>query len=71
MANPEAAKLVQEALLSTVGGGEDDAGLSALGADVLDYMNMMRLNDMLKMIAGSFPLEKKLALNNALIQIKK
>jgi hypothetical protein len=34
-------------------------------------MSMMRLSDMLKMAGDKVPMEAKVAINNALIQIKK
>jgi hypothetical protein len=36
-----------------------------------EFMNMMRLSDMLKMMGAGIPAEVKLQLNQALTQIKK
>ena len=41
------------------------------GEEMKRFMNMMRLSDMLKMAGDKVPMEAKIALNNALIQIKK
>lgn len=71
MANTETAMIVQEALGSVMSGEEGAGDWSTLGADVLEYMNMMRLNDILKMFAGGFPADKKLQLNEILTKIKK
>jgi len=42
-----------------------------MGESMKEFMNMMRLNDMLKMMGPSFPAEAKLQLNEALTKIKK
>ena len=42
-----------------------------MGESMKEFMNMMRLNDMLKMMGAGFPAEAKLALNEALTKIKK
>ena len=42
-----------------------------MGESMKEFMNMVRLNDMLKMMGPAFPAEAKLALNEALTKIKK
>ena len=72
MANPETAKILGETLAKLMGGAGDlMGGGMEMGESMKEFMNMMRLNDMLKMMGPSFPAEAKLALNQALTQIKK
>ena len=72
MANPETAKILGETLAKLMGGAGDlMGGGMEMGESMKEFMNMMRLNDMLKMMCPSFPAEAKLALNQALTQIKK
>ena len=46
-------------------------GMGAMSDAMKEFMAMMRLSDMLKMMGAGFPAEAKLALNQALTQIKK
>ena len=72
MANPETAKILGETLAAVMGGAGSMMGEGMeMGESMKEFMNMMRLNDMLKMMGPSFPAEKKLALNEALTKIKK
>jgi len=72
LANPETAAIVT-ALLQKVmaGAGDMMGGGMEMGESMKEFMNMMRLNDMLKMMGPAFPAEAKLALNEALTKIKK
>ena len=72
MSNPETAKILGEVLAKMMGGAGDlMGGGMEMGESMKEFMNMMRLSDMLKMMGPSFPAEAKLALNEALTQIKK
>ena len=42
-----------------------------VGDSMKEFMNMMRLSDMLKMYGGAVSADAKLALNEVLIKIKK
>jgi len=70
MSNPETAAILGEAL-KTVMAGAGGMGMGEMGESMKEFMNMMRLSDMLKMMGAGFPAEAKLALNEALTQIKK
>ena len=70
MANPETAAIVGEAM-GTVMQGAGGMGMGQMGESMKEFMNMMRLSDMLKMLGAGFPAEAKLALNEALTKIKK
>jgi len=72
LANPETAAIVSETFKSMMSGaGGLMGGGMEMGESMKEFMNMMRLNDMLKMMGPAFPAEAKLALNEALIKIKK
>ena len=53
------------------GAGDLMGGAMEMGESMKEFMNMMRLSDMLKMMGAGFPAEAKLALNEALTKIKK
>jgi len=69
-ANPETAAILAEAMAEVMQGAAG-MGMGEMGESMKEFMNMMRLNDMLKMMGAGFPAEKKLALNEALTKIKK
>ena len=72
LANPETAAIVKDTLGKLSGGGTnlmDDVDMS--GSQMAEFMNMMRLVDMIKMVGSAISAEEKVALNDALIQIKK
>jgi len=72
MANPETAAILgglMQQFMSGMGAGVAD--LSTMGEEMKQFMNMMRLNDMLKMAGDKVPAEVKLQLNEALTKIKK
>ena len=72
LANPETAAIVGETFAKLMGGaGGMMGGGMEMGESMKEFMNMMRLSDMLKMMGPSFPAEAKLALNEALTKIKK
>ena len=72
LANPETAAIVNELLAKMVAGaGGLMGGGMEMGESMKDFMNMMRLSDMLKMMGPAFPAEAKLQLNEALTKIKK
>ena len=70
--NPETAAIVT-ALLQKVmaGAGGMMGGNMEMSEGMKEFMAMMRLSDMLKMMGPAFPAEAKLALNEALTKIKK
>ena len=72
LANPETAAIVSETFASMMAGaGGLMGGGMEMGESMKEFMNMMRLNDMLKMMGPAFPAEAKLQLNEALTKIKK
>ena len=72
LANPETAAIVAETFKSMMAGaGGLMGGGMEMGESMKEFMNMMRLNDMLKMMGPAFPAEAKLQLNEALTKIKK
>ena len=72
MANPETAAILGEVLAKAMGGAGDlMGGGMEMGESMKEFMNMMRLSDMLKMLGAGFPAEAKLQLNEALTKIKK
>ena len=73
MANPETAAVLggfmaQAAAASSALMGE---GMGEMSEGMKEFMNMMRLSDMLKMYGGSVSLEAKIAINEALNKVKK
>ena len=72
MANPETAKILGETLAKVMGGAGNLMGNAMeMGESMKEFMNIMRLSDMLKMMGAGVPAEAKLALNEALTKIKK
>ena len=72
MSNPQTAAILSglmQQVAAGMGAGMIDA--ASMGEEMQKFMNMMRLSDMLKMAGDRVPMEAKIALNNALIQIKK
>ncbi len=72
LANAKTEPIVREILGKAMGGGPM-AGMAPKGDDnpMAEFMGMMRLSDLLKMAGGALPAEAKIALNEALIKIKK
>ena len=72
MGNPETAAILGDLFAKVMGGAGSMMGEGMQMSDSMkEFMNMMRLNDMLKMMGAGFPAEAKLALNEALTKIKK
>jgi beta-galactosidase len=72
LANPETAAIVSETFKSLMSGAGSLMGSSMeMGESMKEFMNMMRLSDMLKMMGAGIPAEVKLQLNEALTKIKK
>ncbi len=72
MANPQTAAILgglMQQMSSGMAAGMVD--MASMGEEMKRFMNMMRLSDMLKMAGDKVPMEAKIALNNALTQIKK
>ena len=71
MSNPETAAILGEAMKTVMAGSSSMMGDMEMGESMKEFMNMMRLTDMLKMMGAGIPAEVKLQLNQALTQIKK
>ena len=72
MSNPETAAILGETLSKVLGSsGGLMSGSMEMGESMKEFMNMMRLSDMLKMMGAGVPAEAKLQLNEALTKIKK
>lgn len=71
MANPQTAAILGNLMKQVTSMGMGMMDMDQVGSTMMDFMGMMRLSDMLKMAGGKFPMEAKLALNQALTQIKK
>ena len=72
LANPQTAAILgglMSKMAQRAGAGMIDAG--KMGEEMQQFMNMMRLCDMLKMAGDKVPAEAKIALNEALTKIKK
>ena len=72
MQNPETARILGgllEAMKQGAGAGVVD--MASMGPEMMQFMNMMRLSDMLKMAGDKVPTEFKIQLNEALNKIKK
>ena len=73
MANPETAAIIGGVLARKAGEGGTagfDIDIDKSSSAMAEFMNMMRLSDMLKMM-GDIPTEQKVAINDQLIKIKK
>ena len=72
MANPQTAAILGDLMKQVASGmGMGMVDMEQMGSTMMDFMGMMRLSDMLKMAGDKVPMEAKLALNQALTQIKK
>jgi len=72
LANPETAAILGGLFQKMMAGAGSMMGEGMeMGESMKEFMNMMRLSDMLKMMGAAFPMEAKLALNEALTKIKK
>ena len=72
MANPETAAVLGDFLKQAMrGAGVGVMDTSSAGSEMMEFMGMMRLSDMLKMGGDKVSLEAKVAINEALNKIKK
>ena len=72
MSNPETAAVLSGFMSQAMSGmGAGVADTENMGSAMKDFMNMMRLSDMLKMGGDKVPMEAKIAINEALNKIKK
>ena len=72
MANPETAAILGGLFAQVMGGAGGLMGSDMeMGESMKEFMAMMRLSDMLKMMGAGIPTEVKLQLNEALTKIKK
>ena len=70
MQNPETAAILSGTLAKLMGAA-GGMGMGEMGESMKEFMNMMRLSDMLKMMGAAVPADVKLALNEALTKIRK
>ena len=72
MSNPETAAILGETLVKVMGGAGSMMGEGmGMSDNMKEFMAMMRLSNMLKMMDAGVPAEVKLQLNEALTKIKK
>lgn len=75
LANSQTAPIVGQLLSKAMGGGPMSSmapkNIDTSDNTMTEFMNMMRLSDLLKMAGSAVPLEAKIALNEALTKIKK
>ncbi len=71
MANPETAAILGGLMQGAMGAVSTMMDPNNMGEEMMGFMQMMRLSDMLKMAGDAMPQEAKLALNEALTKIKK
>ena len=71
MDHPEAGKLLAALMQKAMSGNAMMSAMGQMSDEMMQFMRNMRLNDMLKMAGAAVSMEAKLALNQALNQIKK
>ncbi len=71
MGNPETAAILGNLMQGAMGAVSSMMDPNNMSEEMMGFMNMMRLSDMLKMAGDAMPQEAKLALNEALTKIKK
>ncbi len=71
MANPETAAILGSMMQQAMGSMTAMMDPNNMSEEMMGFMNMMRLSDMLKMAGDAMPMEAKIALNEALNKIKK
>ena len=72
LAHPETGPILQGLFQKIMAGAGGMMGSKMeMSEGMREFMNMMRLSDMLKMMGAQFPMEAKLQLNEALTKIKK
>ena len=70
-ANPETAAILGDLMKKMMGENSMMSSMGEMSPEMMQFMNNMRLNDALKMAGSAFPMAAKLALNQALNQVKK
>lgn len=70
-ANPETAAILGSLMQKMMGGNTMMSSMGKMSSEMMQFMNNMRPNDALKMAGDAFPMSAKLALNQALNNIKK
>ena len=73
MSNPETAAIQGDLFAKVMAGAGSlmGEGMGQMSDAMKEFMAMMRLSDMLKMMGAGIPAEVKLQLNEALTKIKK
>ena len=69
--NPQTAAILGQLMEKFMSGNAMMSSMGEMSAEMKQFMNNMRLSDALKMAGDAFPMAAKLALNQALNQIKK
>ena len=70
-ANPQTAAILGDLMKNMMGANAMMSSMGEMSPEMMQFMNNMRLSDALKMAGDAFPMEAKLALNQALNQVKK
>ena len=69
--NPQTAAILGQLMEKFMNGNAMMSSMGEMSAEMKQFMNNMRLSDALKMAGDAFPMAAKLALNQALNQVKK
>ena len=69
--NPQTAAILGQLMEKFMSGNAMMSSMGEMSAEMKQFMNNMRLSDALKMAGDAFPMAAKLALNQALNQVKK
>ena len=69
--NPQTAAILGDLMKNMMGANTMMNSMGEMSAEMKQFMNNMRLSDALKMAGDAFPMAAKLALNQALNQVKK
>ena len=70
-ANPQTAAILGDLMKNMMGANTMMSSMGQMSPEMMQFMNNMRLSDALKMAGNAFPMAAKLALNQALNQVKK
>ena len=70
-ANPQTAAILGDLMKNMMGANTMMSSMGQMSPEMMQFMNNMRLSDALKMAGDAFPMAAKLALNQALNQVKK
>ena len=71
MENPQTAAILGDLMKQFMGGNAMMSSMGQMSEEMMGFMKAMRLSDALKMAGDKFPMAAKLALNQALNQVKK